>query len=104
MSLFRKPNKHGIDCAGACEMMFDYLDGQLSADESAILTRHLEECGECRYELEQRKKTLNLIQSVDFSVPDKLYPNVMSLIGAAEQEKKKFLYLSGQIPTRKIQP
>ena len=93
MSLFRKPNKQGVDCAGACEMMFDYLDGQLSADESALLTRHLEECDKCRDELEQRKKTLNLIQNVDFSVPDELYPNVMSLIGAAAQDRKK-IYIS----------
>lgn len=56
MSSVLKNKKRNISCCEARELMFDYLDGELPARKMEQISRHLDECAECRREFEEPEK------------------------------------------------
>ena len=89
MELFLFNKKRNISCGEARELMFDYLDGTLSTSMENKLKHHIENCSECRIELDERKALLDSIGKIELDAPKELYPNVMQLVGLTEQDKKK---------------
>ena len=63
-----------MNCKVAIAFMHDYLDNELSREQSAELSRHLEQCPECRKRLESLEKTDALLHSV----PAERAPNYMA--------------------------
>jgi anti-sigma factor RsiW len=49
-----------LPCAEAVTMVTDYLEGALSAEQRAILERHLAICDPCITYLEQVRETIRL--------------------------------------------
>lgn len=77
-----------LTCTQAQDLMFDYLDGQLSAIDERRLLAHIEVCGECKAELDERRKMLELISSVELEVPASLHSDVMRKIEDIPQDAK----------------
>ncbi len=48
------------DCSAALHRVYEYLDGEMTADDTAKIARHLDECGPClaEYDLDQALKAL----------------------------------------------
>lgn len=88
MSSVLKNKKRNISCCEARELMFDYLDGELPARKMERISRHLDECAECRREFEERRKLLDTIKHIELDAPSELYPNVMRLVDLTPQDKK----------------
>ncbi len=88
MSSVLKNKKRNISCCEARELMFDYLEGELPARERERMSRHLDECAECRREFEVRRKLLDTIRHIELDAPSELYPNVMRLVDLTPQDKK----------------
>ena len=50
-------NAWGMDCNELVELVTEYLEGTLGADERANFEKHLGLCGSCRNYLEQMRLT-----------------------------------------------
>lgn len=50
----------GTDCSEVLHRVFEYLDGEMTAQDTAKIRQHLEECGPClqEYDLDQALKAL----------------------------------------------
>jgi mycothiol system anti-sigma-R factor len=50
----------GTDCSEVLHRVYEYLDGEMTADDTAKIQRHLEECGPClrEYDLDQVVKAV----------------------------------------------
>jgi anti-sigma factor RsiW len=51
-------------CDNFAEMLVDYADGCLSAEQSSMVADHLSECDDCRTLLEALRKSLELAQVI----------------------------------------
>ena len=51
---------HETDCTEVLSMVYDFLDGEIDAEERARIAQHLDECSPClrQYGLEQAVKAL----------------------------------------------
>ena len=51
---------HETDCSEVLSMVYDFLDGEIDAEEHDRIARHLDECSPClrQYGLEQAVKAL----------------------------------------------
>jgi len=51
---------HETDCSEVLSMVYDFLDGEIDAQEHARIAQHLDECDPClrQYGLEQAVKAL----------------------------------------------
>lgn len=51
---------HETDCTEVLSMVYDFLDGEIDAEEHARIAQHLDECSPClrQYGLEQAVKAL----------------------------------------------
>ena len=50
-----------LACHELVELVTDYLEGQLSADDRRRFDEHLATCGPCRRYLEQMRTTIGLV-------------------------------------------
>ena len=95
-----KNKKIRMSCDEARELMFGYIEGELSRDEASRLSAHLMECPECREELESCRKMLDTLEKIEYRAPEGLHSSVMALVGATPQEKpspfKKFFGGTGR--------
>ncbi len=58
-----------MDHQRAQELLSDYLDGELSGEDVAALQQHLEECEECRLELDSLRETLSMLRGLKPAEP-----------------------------------
>ena len=52
------------DCKEIAELLVDYADGELSADEAGRVAKHLQKCENCRNTFNALKKSLGLANEV----------------------------------------
>jgi anti-sigma factor RsiW len=67
-----------ISCQEVVEVVTDYLEGRLSAEDAAIFEAHLELCDGCRWYLDQIRITIDTVGRIeDADVPPALRNTVM---------------------------
>lgn len=57
-------------CRDVVELVTDYLEGAMSADERTRFERHLRACGDCTAYLEQVRRTVDTLGQVHPEEPD----------------------------------
>jgi anti-sigma factor RsiW len=68
-----------ISCQEVVEVITDYLEGKLAAEDVAIFEAHLELCDGCKWYLEQMRTTIAAVGRVhDAEVPDELRDTVLA--------------------------
>ena len=67
------------NCSKFYDMMYPYLDGELSQPLRDELERHIKECPECALELEQRKKAIELTSLASYK-PKKPLPETVTAV------------------------
>lgn len=65
--------RRDLACREAVELVTDYLEGALSADDRARLEGHLSACPHCSEYLAQMRHTLDLLGRIE---PEALEPQV----------------------------
>lgn len=50
-----------LSCQELVELVTDYLEGALPADDRRRFELHLDECGSCRVYLEQMRQTIRIV-------------------------------------------
>jgi anti-sigma factor RsiW len=67
-----------ISCQEVVEVVTDYLEGRLAAEDVAIFEAHLELCDGCRWYLEQMRTTIEAVGRIeDEDVPAALRDTVL---------------------------
>lgn len=56
-------NQAELDCAGARERLFDFLDRELGPEVEAMIQAHLEKCGHCFREADFERRFLETLQA-----------------------------------------
>ncbi|MFD1179151.1 zf-HC2 domain-containing protein [Paenibacillus puldeungensis] len=73
-----------MECKQATSLMHEYLDGELSGDQTVLLKQHLEGCPECQMEFKQLEQTEMMlfatIKHTNLSAPDELVNRIISQI------------------------
>ncbi len=54
-----------MDCNELVELITDYLEGRLSAEEHERFEEHLEECPYCRIYLEQMRQVISTVGKLE---------------------------------------
>ncbi|ARU41758.1 hypothetical protein CCB80_11660 [Armatimonadetes bacterium Uphvl-Ar1] len=69
---------HEMDCSDAVAKMCDFLDRELSAEEIAMVERHLAECGGCRNAFRWEGSVISLMkQCAQEKAPEGLIGRLM---------------------------
>lgn len=69
----------------------DYLEGELSLDQRALVDAHLDDCSECAREVDEMQRTIRLLRMLPEPVtPPMMAANVMRRIRAGESEPRFF--------------
>jgi anti-sigma factor RsiW len=68
---WRQRRRLAITCRAAVELMTDYLDGALDADDEARFEQHLHFCPPCAQLLEQLRATSDVVARLE---PDEIEP------------------------------
>ncbi len=58
-----------MECRDVKDLMSDYLEQYLAEPESALVTEHLADCGECRAELADLEETLRVVHGLPQQEP-----------------------------------
>ena len=70
-------------CEWASDSMDAYLDGELTDVDVTVLKSHLDECGECREELESARRVLSELRDLpELRCPDGVTDNLIATLGA----------------------
>lgn len=57
------PSEHGgTDCSQTLFRMYEYLDGEMSKDDTAAIAAHLAECGPCLAEHDRERLIKAMLQ------------------------------------------
>lgn len=74
-----------------CEQLIDYFNGQLNAEEEKAFEKHLEECSDCKEELEElREATADLPFSVEpVEPPSEMKERVLAGVFASTEEPEE---------------
>ncbi len=68
-----------IACIELVELLTDYLEGALPADEVAAVDAHLETCSACRTYLAQMRATIQALGAVPVeTLPDEAYDTLLA--------------------------
>jgi predicted anti-sigma-YlaC factor YlaD len=68
-----------ISCQEVVEVITDYLEGKLAAEDAAIFEAHLELCEGCRWYLEQMRTTITAVGRIEEeAVPPELQDTVLA--------------------------
>ncbi|WP_458407444.1 anti-sigma factor family protein [Anaerotignum sp.] len=91
-----------MNCEAVKEMLWAYLEKELTAEEAVKIEEHLKNCAECREELELQKEMMETLSGLpDEELPDGYHtelmqklqaeaaPNVVPFPQKAAQKKKK---------------
>lgn len=70
---------HDPDCAEALDHLYEFLDGEIDADEAGRIRAHLDECGPClqEYDVERIVKAI-VARSCCQQAPDVLRARVVA--------------------------
>ena len=71
MNVIAPPEVQGLSCQELVELVTDYLEKALPADERTVFESHLDECGNCREYLAQMRTTIELAGEL---TPDSVSP------------------------------
>lgn len=72
------------------EMMFDFIDGELTEAQADEFNKHIIGCEYCRAELERRKKTVKLIAESAYEPKSSLVAAVTGNIMQIKKSRKRF--------------
>ena len=81
-----RTDKKPLSCEEARDLMFDYLDNNLTPSRTERLLAHLAACADCRAELDERREMLALIADVAEEPPAALHDNIMRAIADIPQD------------------
>ena len=81
-----RTDKKPLSCEEARDLMFDYLDNNLTPSRTERLLAHLSSCADCRAELDERREMLALIADVAEEPPAALHDNIMRAIADIPQD------------------
>jgi anti-sigma factor RsiW len=73
--LFRRRPPGGLACAQLVELVTDYLEGALSAEDRRRFEEHVSGCDGCAMYVEQLRQTLDMLGRI---TPDDLSPQAQS--------------------------
>jgi len=78
----------GADCSEVLHRVYEYLDGEMTGDDTAKIKRHLEECGPClhEYDLDQALKALVKRSCASEQAPVQLRTQIMARITTIRYE------------------
>lgn len=86
-----KTRIRSLDCEKVRDMMFEYIDGELSAADAFALEAHVALCDECRRELDERREMLLIIkESGNAAGPDLLEKIMSATEGVAQEKRRRF--------------
>ncbi|MCM0647128.1 DUF4179 domain-containing protein [Clostridium swellfunianum] len=80
-----------MNCEAIKEYLIDYLDGNLSEEEKIKVSKHLEECEECRQELYEVEKMISEIEQSreDIVIPKDFMLNVKNKVDSTKNGGRK---------------
>jgi predicted anti-sigma-YlaC factor YlaD len=68
-----------LSCREVVELVTDYLEGALGADDVAAFEQHLELCDGCRLYVDQMRITIETVGRIDESgVPDEMRAGLLA--------------------------
>jgi len=74
----RGGRSRGLTCIELVELVTDYLEGNLDADERARVERHLAGCDACTAYIDQMRVTIAVVGRVDVDdIPDAMKVELM---------------------------
>ncbi|MBQ2707368.1 MAG: zf-HC2 domain-containing protein [Clostridia bacterium] len=85
-----RTDKKPLSCEEARDLMFDYLDNNLTPSRTERLLAHLAACADCRAELDERREMLALIADVAEDPPAALHDSIMRAIADIPQDAPGF--------------
>lgn len=88
------PNRE-LACQDLVELVTDYLDGALSADEHRAIETHLGECDGCVHHLEQFRIAIRLSRAADDDAIE-VAPETMSVLADAFRTRRP---TAGDLPS-----
>jgi anti-sigma factor RsiW len=88
-----------MTCANCLEMLSSYIDGELSADESAQVREHLQNCADCAREHRKLLDTSSLVRGrlMRYEAPDVLKARIRAgLVGSPREVEPRVANLPGK--------
>jgi mycothiol system anti-sigma-R factor len=78
----------GADCSEVLHRVYEYLDGEMTHDDTAKIKQHLEACGPClhEYDLDQALKALVKRSCACEEAPEELRLQIMARITTIRYE------------------
>jgi predicted anti-sigma-YlaC factor YlaD len=68
-----------ITCQEVVEVVTDYLEGRMTAEDAAVFEAHLELCDGCRWYVEQMRITIATVGRIEEAdVPDEMRDTLMA--------------------------
>jgi mycothiol system anti-sigma-R factor len=83
------PNDGGAsDCSEVLHRVYEYLDGEMTRDDTVKIKQHLDECGPClqEYDLDQALKALVKRSCACEEAPSELRTQIMARITTIQIE------------------
>jgi anti-sigma factor RsiW len=74
-----------LSCQELVELVTDYFEGALSAEEATRFEAHIEDCDDCRTYVEQMRSTIELTGSLE---PDQIPPSAEAALLSAFRDWK----------------
>lgn len=84
--LMGEPFEPVLDCRDVMHRLWEFLDGEVAADEQRSLGRHIAECGHCNPEYRVQLRFLQAViesQHLPVSAPPDLAARIRVRLGAA---------------------
>jgi len=76
-------------CERIQQLLFDYVDGELSEDDKQLVEKHTAECEKCRRELEIRRELISLIRDSAYTPKHDLAAAFLGSQALLEKPKKR---------------
>lgn len=84
-------------CEECKEHLFEYIDGELTIEQSKAVEAHIAICPACEKELSECRKMLSLIGESKAEVPNELYSSVMKKIKSERIKRVSLIKRIGSI-------
>ena len=83
-----KDEAAGADCSEVLHRVYEYLDGEMTLDDTVKIKHHLDECGPClqQYDLDQALKALVKRSCACEEAPVELRTQIMARITTIQYE------------------
>ena len=78
-----------LNCKKALDLLNEYIDGELGANDTEFVRSHIEKCPECKKSYEELKELENILASSAETAPSALYDRVMDEVRAEKSAVKK---------------